>query len=309
MGDFNINLLNCNTDKDTSDYIDTLYSHSFYPTINSPTRITPTSKTLIDNIFYNNASNNIISGNIATSISDHLTQFLLVPRQLTGVQQHKVKEKRSFCNFDSKAFEKDVENIDWNRTLQIPSGNPNLSFQLFLSKIDNLLDKHCPLKKPSKRKLRTKSKPWITPALSNSIKIKNKLYKQFCKTTNPESRKQLHESFKNYRNLTITLTRISKEKYYKSFFEDNKKDSKKVWEGIRSIINVKNEKSSNNISLNIDNETITDDLTISNHFNNFFTSVAKNLVNKIPKTPKSFDSYLKNSNTNSFFITYNKGRH
>ena len=85
MGDFNINFLNCNTDKDTSDYIDTLYSHSFYPTINSPTRITPTSKTLIDNIFYNNASNNIISGNIATSISNHLTQFLLVPGQLTGV--------------------------------------------------------------------------------------------------------------------------------------------------------------------------------------------------------------------------------
>ena len=38
----------------------------------------------------------------------------------------------------------------------------------------------------------------------------------------------------------MTLTRVSKEKYYKSFFEDNKKDSKKVWESIESIINVKN---------------------------------------------------------------------
>ena len=88
---------------------------------------------------YNNASNNIISGNIATSISDNLTQFLLVPGQLTGVQRHKAKEKTSFHNFDPKVFEKDIENIDWNRTLQIPFGNPNLSFQLFLSKIDNLL--------------------------------------------------------------------------------------------------------------------------------------------------------------------------
>ena len=73
-----------------------------------------------------------------------------------------------------------------------------------------------------------------------------------------------------------------------TFFEDNKKHSKKLWKGIRSIINVKNEKCSKNISLNIDNETITDDLTTSNHFNNFFISVLKNLVNKIPKTPKSF---------------------
>ena len=63
MGDFNINLLNCNTEKYTSDYIDTLYSHSFYPSINSRTRINPTSKILIDDIFYNNVSNNIISGN------------------------------------------------------------------------------------------------------------------------------------------------------------------------------------------------------------------------------------------------------
>ena len=197
MGDFNINLLNCNTDKDTSDYIDTFSSYSFYPTINSPTRITPTSKILIDNIFYNNASNNIISGNIATSISDHLTQFLLVPGQLTGVQPHKANEKRSFHNFHPKAFEKDIVNIDWSKAFQITSGNPNLSFQLFLSKTDNFLDKHYPLKKPSKRKLRIKSKAWITPALTKSIKIKNKLYKQFCKITNPESSKQPHESFKN----------------------------------------------------------------------------------------------------------------
>ena len=73
MGDFNIKFLNCNTDKDTSDYIDILYSHSFYPTIISPTGITTITKTLIDIMFYHNASNNILSGYVATSISKHLT--------------------------------------------------------------------------------------------------------------------------------------------------------------------------------------------------------------------------------------------
>ena len=56
----------------------------------------------------------------ATSISDHLTQFLLVPGQLTGVQPHKVKEKRSFHNFHPKAFEKDIENIDSSNSLWKP---------------------------------------------------------------------------------------------------------------------------------------------------------------------------------------------
>ena len=76
-----------------------------------------------------------------------------------------------------------------------------------------------------------------------------------------------------------------------------------MWEGIRSIINVKNEKSSNNISLNINNETITDVLIISNHFNNFFGSISKILVNKILKIPKYFKTYLKNSNLNYFLLS------
>ena len=48
MGDFNINLLNCNIAKNTSHYANIVYS------------------------------GNIWSGNIATSISDHLSQFPLI---------------------------------------------------------------------------------------------------------------------------------------------------------------------------------------------------------------------------------------
>ena len=46
MGDFNINILHGYSDRDTSSFIDTGYSNYFYPTINIPTRITSTSKTL-----------------------------------------------------------------------------------------------------------------------------------------------------------------------------------------------------------------------------------------------------------------------
>ena len=34
MGDYNINLLNCNIVKNPSDYVDILHSHACYPTIN-----------------------------------------------------------------------------------------------------------------------------------------------------------------------------------------------------------------------------------------------------------------------------------
>ena len=53
-----------------------MYTSSLYPTIKTPTRITATSKTLIDNIFDDFTKKNF-AGNILTSISDHLTQYLL----------------------------------------------------------------------------------------------------------------------------------------------------------------------------------------------------------------------------------------
>ena len=48
MGDYNINILNCNSDNKISDFLDTVYASSFYPTFNTPTCITVASKTLID---------------------------------------------------------------------------------------------------------------------------------------------------------------------------------------------------------------------------------------------------------------------
>ena len=47
-----------------------------------PTCITPRSKTLIDNISYNNFNKSIISEKLITDISDHLAQFIITPKIL-----------------------------------------------------------------------------------------------------------------------------------------------------------------------------------------------------------------------------------
>ena len=62
-----------------SDFLEMMLSFPFLPRIVKPTRITPSSQTLIDNIFYNEIRSNIIAGNITTDISDHLTQFVAIP--------------------------------------------------------------------------------------------------------------------------------------------------------------------------------------------------------------------------------------
>ena len=77
LGDFNINLLHCDTHAASSDFINLLYSYLFLPCINRPTRITERSATLIDNIFTNNINNEelVINGILYNDISDHCPVF------------------------------------------------------------------------------------------------------------------------------------------------------------------------------------------------------------------------------------------
>ena len=79
MGDFNIDLMTIDDDPNITNYFDIITSNLFIPHIIYPTRITPTSKTLIDNIFSNLTNfDDTISGNLTISISDHLAQFLIM---------------------------------------------------------------------------------------------------------------------------------------------------------------------------------------------------------------------------------------
>ena len=68
-------------------------------------------------------------------------------------------------------------------------------------------------------------------------------------------------------------------------------------------MSVTNKNSIQNINLNIDNETISDDKVIASHFNKFFSSIAGKLVRKIPNTTKTFDLYLNKQSGKSFFLS------
>ena len=73
LGDFNINLLKSDTDNSISHFLDILGSFSLLPQIIFQTRITNTSKTLIDNIFADSSNFQICSGNLTYHI-----QYLII---------------------------------------------------------------------------------------------------------------------------------------------------------------------------------------------------------------------------------------
>ena len=72
LGDFNNNLLNYNVHQPNHDFLNSLASNSIIQYILQPTRLTSHSNTTLDNIFSKLISNEIISGNLTATISDHL---------------------------------------------------------------------------------------------------------------------------------------------------------------------------------------------------------------------------------------------
>ena len=95
--DFNNDLLYYESHIQTREFLDEIYFGSLSPHITIPTRITPCSRTLIDNIFTNTVDEPSISGNLMCSISDHLAQFLIYPEQnAKKCLDEKTKYKRNY---------------------------------------------------------------------------------------------------------------------------------------------------------------------------------------------------------------------
>ena len=78
MGDINIDLFKVDMHNQTKDFVHSLYTNAFYPTISKPTRVTEHSATLLDNIITNIIGYCIKSGVLYNGISDHLPVFNLL---------------------------------------------------------------------------------------------------------------------------------------------------------------------------------------------------------------------------------------
>ena len=59
------------------------------------------------------------------------------------------------------------------------------------------------------------------------MKIRDNVNKTFCNEKKSNLKKQLHEKYKIYRNQIVTLIRVCKESFCRSFFDNNKTNLKR----------------------------------------------------------------------------------
>ena len=107
LGDFNIDLLKIddeNNGKKNDEFYNVISTKFLVPYITLPTRITSESATLIDNIFSNNHNFfQAVSGKLTVSISDHLPQFLIVPKD-----DIKKKQKNKMCSNVTRTLKRNL---------------------------------------------------------------------------------------------------------------------------------------------------------------------------------------------------------
>ena len=94
------------------------------------------------------------------------------------------------------------------------------------------------------------------------------------------------EKYKLPRNKTVELIKVIKKVHFRGYFQKNIKNSKEIWKGIRNLVLLKKDNSSNNITLNIGGKIETDPSKITEEFDNYFINISKHIKEKIPPKVK-----------------------
>ena len=118
LGDYYINLLNVDTHAASQDFVDIMFSHSFFPAITKPTGVTEKSATLIDNIFHNCYSevSNSFSGILYTDVRDHFPVYH-IDYSVSVCSKRKTCEKRIFFVTNNERFTSAMPEKKWNIAL------------------------------------------------------------------------------------------------------------------------------------------------------------------------------------------------
>ena len=101
-------------------------------------------------------------------------------------------------------------------------------------------------------------------------------------------------------NITLKVTKQNKYKSARNFFF--KKDVKKTWTGIKSIVTLKCKVRIAQNLLIVNENVITNKNYTAEIFTVFFINVGSSLLSKIPKAKRSFNIYIRKSVVNFSLI-------
>jgi hypothetical protein len=317
LGDLNYNLLETTSNSKVQEFFDILTSNEFIPRITVPTKINRESCNLYDHIYTNINPQLIIDSCVfISSLSDHLPTCLSIsalPRQ-KDKQRYKMTKDYSDSNM-KKVITKMEELMQITKFESNLTQDPTINHDLLTHIIEKAMDV-IPTKKRKITKYNTKHSPWITQGLLNSIKTRDRLYRQFIKTKSESpSYQNKKDKLHDHKILLKKLLRKTKKDYYTDQFTKFSNDCKNTWKLLNQVAGRKalnkgapstfkqimfgpKEESKQNDPLYIHYTT---NKSIAEEFNNYFANVGPNLFQKINYNGnKTVECFLKSTITSKF---------
>ena len=99
--------------------------------------------------------------------------------------------------------------------------------------------------------------------------------------------------------MITVLTRKSEDSHFKTFFDENKRDSLKIGQGIKELIKTKPSKSSQPNMLNINKKLTTNNYSIAAKFNTFFNTIVGKIDETLILTSYQYQTTLNEPNQNT----------
>ena len=304
LGDFNFNLFERNAN---SCFENAIYSNNMIPVISVATHEKPGCEpTLIDNILTNSTDNLIAAGVLDSRVSHHLPIFCILDLSTpTENESQPPRAKFDYCETNINKFLEDISQLS-DEKLEYNGEN----FEKFAEKIKLLIDENFKIEAEAFKRSRRNMlvNPWITPGIIASVKKKEYHYKQWKKSINKANLLgdiELYDIFTKFRRELKYVIRIAKRKHYCKQFSKVTGNMKKTW----ALINQLRGKAKSGIkaSFIINGELVKDKRKISDGFNLFFSSIAKNLNSKLCSSkPISADNHISTDESDSYKKFFNK---
>ena len=128
-----------------------------------------------------------------------------------------------------------------------------------------------------------------------------KLYKKYIKCKNTVTRNQIYQEYKTLKNQITQVIKLSKKNHFTRYFTANNNNLRKLWDGIKELVNIKPKNKDWINCIFVNGKTVTAPKEIANNFNLHFTKIADNILSgKRYHGNKHYSVYLTNPIPNSF---------
>lgn len=246
LGDVNVNLFNL--PNCISDCFD---SYGFEQIVNSATRITPQSATLLDPIFVNCPE---LISNVTTKNADLISDHECVECEV-NVPKFEFHQKfvtyRNFRNFNHQSFLEELHEMPWYHLINL--NNVDDKVEMLTNILVSLFDRHAPLITVRVSKPHC---PWITDVIKLMMKERDRAKLKYNLNPTPEN----HKSYKELRNYTLASIRREQASYLEYIHKE--RQAKQFWKTLSNLNIQKNKKTE-----------LPDHLSNVSYINDYFTSV------------------------------------